>query len=61
MIVISVIIFEVGNGSRHTRKSTWDAGYTAQPKIIMLLLYGKGSDKNARNKSVLWNCNKNDI
>lgn len=54
MIVISMIIFEVGNGSRHTRKSTWDDGYTAHPKIIVLLLYRKGSDlyyNRRKNKS----------
>lgn len=29
-----MIIFEVGNGSRHTHKSTWDDGYTAHPKWL---------------------------
>ena len=28
-------IIEVGNGSRHTRKSTWDDGYTAHPIILI--------------------------
>ena len=38
MIVMSIVVFEVGNGSRRTFRSTWDDGYTAHPKITMLLL-----------------------
>ena len=28
------MVIEVGNGSRHTRKGTWDAGYTALPMTM---------------------------
>jgi len=31
ILLISIAIIEVGNGSWHTLRSTWDDGYTAHP------------------------------